>query len=167
MKLYKIFFATVISTMCFASNVVKAEEISNHAVCPFMSSYSYYVSSSKTLSTKIDVTEQVVNNTSSSKTTSVTRSRTRFTQLTAGISSDTDLIGSELNLNAELSSGKQDTVSTTLTANNHKPKQTLTFKFGSKTVKTTGKVYTYNSSCNLSSRSAGAYYTYMGYSAYN
>ena len=132
--------------------------------CPFaMNTYSWYEESTETRSVKYDVVETVQNNSNKKSNTTITRTRTKFTTLTAGLAADVNLMGSSLGYYAEVSAGNKDTVSISLNIELD-PYESATVKFGSRTMRTTGKVYTYDHNCNLTSRNAGAYYSYSGYS---
>ncbi|MGL5541042.1 MAG: hypothetical protein ACRDBX_05340 [Erysipelotrichaceae bacterium] len=147
-----------------ANNNVNSYE--NSVVCPFNLNYSWYEPISKVTNIKIDATEIVKNNTTQVTTTTVTRSRAKFTSMSTGVHADISMITGSVGASIEVGVGSNTMVSVTLQAQ-QQPGSTLTFSFGSRTMNTSGRIYSYDAQCNLSSRASAAYYSYAGYSVYN
>ena len=140
-------------------------------VCPFgMSSYSYYEEAITRHSSKQGGTARIINRSNTVLSSgSASGSRTAYLTFTGGGSAEFDLVVAKVGVDAEVSIGKEETLAVSANITNIPPNSYAYFKTGSETLLTQGKIITYDSFCNETSKkvnadySVGQYIEFMGF----
>lgn len=161
--LFIVFLLSFSSLKASESNGEESMMEQSRSVCPFnITSVSYYVPNTTNYDVMISKRGEFTNKTSVTQSKQISFSRTVSTSVSAGGSSELNIIGQKLKVHAEVKAGVSKTETET-SVFNVPPHSTIHYEVGSKRVNTSGKIETWDARCNKTVKNIKATYTYSIY----